>query len=967
MNIPVLVRSGILLFSALLLSRCTTSGLPEKDHAGQVNPFIGTVGPGNTFYGPSMPYGMIKPGPWTDYQDGGSRGTVFGFSHIHVSGMAGGGNHVPGEIIFMPFVDTTTVPARIVSRFQHKNEEASPAYYKVFLDDYGITAELTATLRTCMHKYTFPATDGAGIALKSGRGSLHIAKNHQEVSGHSHGIWFLARFSKPFKSYVAPADGKQAEASKTSAGKDFAGLFRFDTQKGESVFMKVGISVTDSVGARRNLEAEIPSDNYAGEFDRIRRETRDAWNKELGKIEVEGGTPDERIIFYTSLYHAMMHPNIWMDADRRYRSTNGKIYTAEGFENYTNFSLWDTFRALHPLFTIINVKRTAQFVRTFLERYDHTGRMLIMEFNNTEGTQPPMIAYHSLSVVADAYAKGIRDYDVRKAYKAMKSLANDLQRKGKSLYLDYGYIPCDLKGQSVSRTLEYSYDDWCITQMAKDFNDDSALIYFGQRGEFYKNLFDTTVHFMRGRKRNFDFVSPFDPDETISHYTEANAWQYSTFVPQDIHGLIRLMGGNRPFERWLDSCFTRKADRSRIHVRDVTGLIGQYAHGNEPSHHMAYLYDYAGSPWKTQMLVRKILTTLYANRQDGITGNEDCGQMSAWYVMSAMGFYAVTPGLPYYTIGSPLFDKVTLHLENGNRFIIRAKNNSPENVYIQSASLNGKSLSGTWLRHKDIMQGGSLVFTMSAGPNREWGTGKKDRPPFPEKKFHWLASPTPHFKDIYFLGSLPVRISSGDPGAQVYYTLDGSVPTKKSLLYSRPILIRKASVLRLTSYSDGALPAYPRRVHFYPIEKLKAVKIPRATSGLRYHFVDQPVENAARIMEYPVTQSGIIRTFNVDMVKDQRPFGCWYEGYLKAPQTGVYTFSLKVNDGAILFLNGKEIINNDGGHRSFKQDKKIFLEKGWHPVVVKYFQMGLAKELVVSWQGPGIPEQEIPAAALFHQ
>ncbi len=956
-----------LIFLTLTFTDCSDRNKAHKDPAGMVDPFIGTLGNGNVFFGPSVPFGMVKLGPWIKYSDDGSKGTILGFSHTHVSGMAGGGNSAPGNIIFMPFTDTTTFPEKFRSHFLHKNEQASPGYYKVFLDDYGITVELTATTRAGLHKYTFSAPDGTGIVLKLGEGTLHMAKNKKEISGKSGGVYFFARFSKPFNKVLATNHNKPVTGSGTIKGDDLKGIFRFNMQRGESIYLSTGISMVDTAGARRNLQAEIPGRDMKKKFGLIRQESRAAWNHELSKIKVEGGTLQQRIIFYTALYHAMMHPNIYMDIDRRYRGSNGKIYTATNFDNYTNFSLWDTFRALHPLNTIINTKRTSQFIRTFLARYDHTGRMLIMEFNGTEGKQPPMIAYHSLSVIADAYVKGIRDYDVPKAYEAMKKLANDLHRIGKRLYLDYGFIPCDLKGQSVSRTLEYSYDDWCITRLAKDFNDDSAMIYYGQRGEFYKNLFDTTVHFMRGRKRNFAFVSPFDPMATVSHYTEANAWQYSTFVPQNIRELIRLMGGNKSFEQWLDTCFTKKADLSKINIRDVTGLIGQYAHGNEPSHHMAYLYDYAGAPWKTQAMVRKILTSLYSTKQNGIAGNEDCGQMSAWYVMSAMGIYAVTPGLDYYVIGSPLFSKVTINLENGEKFRIIAKNNGTERMFIRSATLNGHAWDKTFLKHKDIMKGGTLIFEMGSKPNRSWGIKPEERPYSPEQKFHWLTSPTPHFQDIYFDRSMPVSVSSDDPAARIYYTLDGTKPTVNSILYTKAFTIDTKSVLRVNNFAEDVLPGYPRTVHFYPVEKLNAVKVKGLKPGITYYFVDQPVENAARVMEYPVTERTVTGTFNIDAVKDQRPFGCWFKGYLKVPATGVYTFSLMVNDGAILYINGKEIINNDGGHRSFKQDKKIWLGKGWHPILVKYFQMGLAKKLVVSWQGPGLPNQEIPSTVLYHK
>jgi hypothetical protein len=714
-------------------------------------------------------------------------------------------------------------------------------------------------------------------------------------------------------------------------------------------------------GARNNLETELKG----WDFNRVIEDAQKAWNRELGKIEVEGGTRTEQILFYTALYHSLIHPNIYMDCDRKFHSTNGKNYTATDFDNYTNFSLWDTFRALHPLYTIINREKTSQFIRTFLERYDHNGRMLIMEFDGVEGSEPPMIGYHSLSVLADAYVKGIRNYDVPKAYEAMKKVTHDSIRPEKDLYLQYGFIPSDLKGQSVSRTLECSYDDWCVTRLAEDFNQKDNL-YFSQRGDFYKNVFSEEVNFMRGRKSNFEFVSGFDPMETINHYTEANAYQYSTFVPQDVEGLIRLMGGDKVFESWLDSCFSVKTDYSKINLKDVTGLIGQYAHGNEPSHHIAWLYNYVGTPWKTQKMTRQILSTLYKNEPEGIDGNEDCGQMSAWYVMSAMGLYAVTPGMDYYVIGSPLFDEVKINLENGKTFRIIAVKNSGQNKYIRSASLNGQPYSKTWLNDNEIQKGGKIVFEMGDTPNKEWGSKKEDRPYSPVKKFRYAKSPKIDFSDILFLENRTVTLSSTEPGAKIYYTLDGSEPTENSTLYNSPITITKTAVLKTRSYVKGIAPGYPTTVHFRQIEMLDPVEVSDLKPGVNYLYKEADMMNTGYMKNLPVLESGVLETFNLNKIKDDRQFGYNFSGFLKVPDTGVYTFSLEANDGAVLLINDKLIIDNDGGHRVQKLDTKIGLKKGWHPIKVDYFQQGGAKSLNLIWEGPGVKSQEVPAEVLFH-
>jgi predicted alpha-1,2-mannosidase len=947
-------------FVCILLGSCTQKN-SEKDYASLVNPFVGTVGGGNTFQGPVWPYGMIQPGPYLSYAGDMNSGTIFGFSQTHLSGMAGGGSETQGDILFMPGIEKGSFLKGFPAGFQHQNETASPGYYKVTLDSSNISVEITATTRSGMYQFTFPESAASGVFLKLENGSLMIKGD--EISGcNNKRVYFAARFSKPFKSFEIAQNDATVSNPDTVKADNIKAFFRFDTKKNEAVLLKVGISMVSIDGARKNLESEMPDWN----FDSVKENTREAWNKELNKIQVEGGTKDDRVIFYTSLYHAMIHPNLYMDADLKFRSTNGKVYTATDFDNYTNFSLWDTFRALHPLYTIINQKRTSQFIRTFLERYDHNGRMLIMEFDGQEGSEPPMIGYHSVSVLADAYVKGIRDYDVKKAFTAAVELANDSIRPTKNLYLDYGFIPSDLKGQSVSQTLEFSYDDWCITRLAKDFSKDEDL-YFSERAGFWKNVFSPEVNFMRGRKSNFQFVDQFDPMQTINHYTEANAYQYSTFVPQDIEGLIALMGGDQVFENWLDSCFSVRTDYSKINLSDVTGLIGQYAHGNEPSHHIAYLYNYAGVPWKTQKMVRQILSTMYSTKQNGIAGNEDCGQMSAWYVMSAMGIYAVTPGMDYYVIGSPLFDKVTINLENGKKFEIVAKNNSEKNVYIQSASLNGNPYQQSYLKHEDIMNGGKLVFEMGEAPNKDWAAEKEDRPYPPKKEFKFAQSPKLDFSDILFLTNREVKLSSTEPGAKIYYTLNGSEPTEKSRPYTEPITITKPTVLKTRSFVPGIYPGYPITVHFRKIPMLDAVNKSGLKPGVKYLYREGPgVMSAKDQKAAPVLDTGILRTFNVDAIKDDRPFGYNLSGYLKVPETGVYTFWLEANDGAVLYLNGKLIIDNDGGHREQVLDSKIGLKKGWHPINVDYFQQGLAKALRLTWEGPGVRKQEVSASDLFH-
>ncbi len=967
-TLTVITMAFILLLSAVI---CFGSDTSDRDYTALVDPFIGNLDYGNTFSGPATPYGMIQLTPHLKFTDEEGSGILYGFQHTTNSGSAGGGNTVRGDILFMPFaIKNAEIPADMSfqSKFSHKNETASPGYFKTLLEDYNITAELTAACRTGFHKYSFPESDNAGIVLKLARGSVTISSD--EMSGYeqspSNGnrVYFYAKLLNPADSYEIIHGDKIIKDIDTLEGSDIKAIFKFKSNTDKPIMFKVGISFVSKEGAKNNLEQEIPD----WDFNKIRNNTVSEWNRELGKIEVSGGTETEQTIFYTALYHSLIHPSIYMDVDGKYHSANGNNYTAEkGFENYTTFSLWDTFRALHPLYTIINQKRTSQFIRAFMERYDHRGRMLIMDFRGVEGQQPPMIGYHSLSVLADAYVKDIRDYDVAKAYKAMVHLAKNSGRQGMELYLNYGYIPSDLVGQSVSRTLEYCYDDWCVTRLAKDFNN-ADYQYFSRRGQFFKNVFSQEVNFMRGRKSNFEFVPNFDPMETINHYTEANAYQYSTYVPQDVEGLINLMGGDKVFEAWLDACFTTQTDFSKINVADVTGLIGQYAHGNEPSHHISYLYNYVGTPWKTQEMTRKIMATLYKATPDGIDGNEDCGQMSAWYVMSAMGLYSVTPGQTYYTIGSPAFNNIKIHLENGKTFEIVANNNRPENVYIQSAQLNGNSYSKTFLEHEDIMNGGTIVFEMSNVPNKTRGTAKADRPYAPEHSFVIAKAPEISFPNILFLDHTTITMAPAEAGAEIRYTLDGSEPNKMSMLYTQPITIGQETLFKTKSYVDGKLASDTKTVHFKTIEMLDAVTVTdELQPGVSYLYKEGNIADCRDLPNHKTLKTGVLEYFHVNEIPDSRQFGYNLEGYLLVPETGVYSFGLEANDGAVLYLNDKIIIDNDGGHRAQRLDTKIGLKKGWHPIRVDYFQQGLAKSLDVYWTGPGIEYQALAPEVLFHK
>ena len=784
----------------------------QQDVARYVDPFIGTGGHGHTYPGATRPFGMVQLSPDTrltgwdacsgyHYSDS----IIYGFSHTHLSGT---GISDYGDILLMPTVgepylnalDNGSPGRGYASRFQHRFEHASPGFYSVKLDDDNILAELTATVHAGMHRYTFPATSEANIILdlthrdevldsglwitspttiRGWRRSKGWAKNQI--------VYFAMQFSQPMTSFGVAIDDRLVPKLYDARGRNIKAYFRFDTREAQQVLVRVGISAVDMKGAWENVAAEL----YGKSFDEVKAQAAVEWNAELSKITVSGGTQAQLTTFYTALYHAMLAPNLFTDVDGRYRGRDGEIHQADDFTNYTVFSLWDTFRAAHPLYALIDQKRTRDFIKTFLAQYEQGGRLPVWELAGNETNT--MIGYHAVSVIADAAAKGIGGFDLEKAFVAMKHSAELKQYRGFGPYIDSGFIAVEDDRESVSKTLEYAYDDWCIAQVAKMLGRTDDYQRYLARAQSYKNVFDPVTGFMRPRS-NGGWVEPFDPREVTFAFTEANSWQYTFFAPQDISGLMQLMGGPRNFAGKLDQLLTAESRTTGRDQADITGLIGQYAHGNEPSHHMAYLYDYAGEPWKTQARVRQIMDQFYKPAPDGLIGNEDCGQMSAWYVLSAAGFYPVTPGSTIYAIGSPLFPELRLHFENGKSFVVKARGVSEQNVYIQSATLNGKRYEKSYLEHKDVIAGGELVFEMGPQPNRRWGVGLvavaqivgSEIIPAPV-----VSSPSKSFKN-----QAQVELQNLAPSTTLYYTTDGSEPSAKSMRFVKPFVIDRDTTVK---------------------------------------------------------------------------------------------------------------------------------------------------------------------------
>lgn len=728
-----------------------------------VNVFIGTGGHGHTFPGATYPHGMVQLSPDTRlsgwdacagyyYDDN----HIHGFTHTHLNG-TGRGDY--GDILFMPVVGEKPLQAGVDghlgkegyrSRFSHSNESARPGYYQVLLEDDSINVELTTTLRAGMHRYTYPLGRDNRLIVDMEPTIQNYEHpiteieilNDSTISGmkftdgwaKQHYVYFYAVFSTPFE-YKLFADTTCVQGTSSISTHTAKALIEFhpsdNAGQSQQVIAKVGISSVDREGARKNVETEIPHWN----FESVVKEADEVWNKELGRIKVETADATSRTIFYSSLYHTAIQPSLASDVDGRYRTMGQETRKDSSYVAYTVFSLWDTFRALHPLYTIIKPAFNQQLIKVLLRKYDEMGILPKWELaSNETGT---MIGYHAVSVIADAFMKGQCDFDTKKALEAcVRSSVYDTAGINKAMNCsiknvkvmpldikyknEWGYIPCDkVKTETVSKGLEYAYNDWLIAQLACEMGDTLLYESYLKKGETYRIYFDFETKMMRARLSDGSWLTPFDPKavERPGNYIEGNAWQWAWFVPHDVEGLIDLWGGKDAFAAGLDSLFTMNSDLTgdESAALDVTGMIGQYAHGNEPGHHVPYLYNHVGQYHKTQALVDSILYNLYRNEPDGLCGNEDVGQMSAWYVFSAMGLYPVCPGKPYYALGRPLFDKVVLHLENGKTLVIEAENNHRKNKYVSSVFFNGKPLTDMQLSHFNLMQGGTLKFLMKAG------------------------------------------------------------------------------------------------------------------------------------------------------------------------------------------------------------------------------------------------------------
>ncbi|MAB47054.1 MAG: glycosyl hydrolase family 92 [Flavobacteriaceae bacterium] len=836
---PTLVLIVLISFFGCKESYSIKPAKKDKPLTNYVNTFIGTGGHGHTYPGATMPFGMMQLSPDTRLEgwDGcsGYHYTdqyIYGFSHTHLSGT---GISDYGDVLLMPtntinFNNGSDGKSGYRAHFSHENENAEPGYYKVHLDSTNIDVELTVSKRSGIHKYQFPSAENQYVVLDlAHRDKLLDYKinqlNDTEINGLRHSsawakdqrLFYHIKFSHPIKEIVYD-DSEGVAVSKNYKFESKKAIIQFENPNNEPILIKTGISAVDEAGAYKNLKAEVLNKD----FETVKQEAQQAWESQLEKIVIESDDLDKKTNFYSALYHTMIAPNIYQDVDGRYRGMDLEIHETKDFDYYTVFSLWDTYRAAHPLYTIIEQDKTNDFINTFLAKYDEGGIMPMWDLSGNY--TDCMIGYHAVPVVADAYLKGIRNYDTEKAFEAMKHSATR-DKFGLEAYKKYGFIPVDEESESVSKTLEYAYDDWTIAEMAKAMGKEDDYKTYIQRAQYYKNVFDPSSKFMRGRFRNTWF-SPFDPYEVNFNYTEANSWQYSFYVPQDISGFMDLLGGKEALESQLDELFSANAETSGRHQADITGLIGQYAHGNEPSHHMAYLYNFVNKPHKTQEKVYQILTELYKNDPDGVSGNEDCGQMSAWYVLSSLGFYPVTPGSNEYVIGTPFFYKATINLENGKQFNITAHHLSDTNIYIESVKLNGEDLDVTYLNHDKVVSGGNLEFFMTDSPTN-WGTKIGQEPKTEIETHRILPSPFIAKGNITFRDSTEVVLNTSEKDAKIFYAIND----EDFKLYETAFSLTKDTKVKLYS-EKGSLKSPELTTPFYKID-------PNLSISLESEFANQ--------------------------------------------------------------------------------------------------------------------------------
>ena len=954
-----------LLLLALAAIGCSPRSADPFDY---VNPFIGTGFHGHTYPGATTPFGMVQLSP--DTRSGNwdacagyhySDTTIDGFSHTHLSGT---GCADLADILFHPTTREIVIhDGECVLQpyfFSHDDERASCGYYAVTLPDVNIGVELTAAPRTGVHRYTFTGKGPRQVIVDLlhtiTEEKIDLCELRRTAPGELAGmrrtqgwvpdqyVFFAARFSEPFADVQLLGD-KQAVLT-----------FAPDVR---TLTIAVGLSSVSVENARMNSLAEVPE----LDFDAVHARAVGQWRKALGDIVVEGGSRDEMTNFYTAQYHTKLTPNLMSDVNGEYRRHDQTVARMpEGESYYSTFSLWDTFRAWNPLQTLVDTALVNDMIRSMLDMYDSTGELPIWPL--ASGETGTMIGYHAVSVIADAYLKGIRGYDADKALEAMIRSSN-INKKGSDYYTAQGYIPSNIKRESVSCTLEYAYDDWAIARMAQAMGRDDIFGEYARRALNYVNVFDGSTCFFRGRQSDGNWSAPFEEFATGRDYTEATPWHYRFFVPHDVNGLIQLFGSREAFIREMDRLFTLESDEMQLDVSDVTGLMGQYAHGNEPSHHMAYLYNYVGQPWKTQELTRRLLHEMYAPTPEGIIGNEDCGQMSAWYVFSSLGFYPVCPGSNEFALTAPQFPKAVVRLANGRTLTVTA-DNPRRSVYIASVTLDGKPIDRNYITYDELMQGGELHFALRPRPDYERGTDDAAAP-HSLTRGEVVSIPYTTQNVSLFTEPIAVALATTTSGAEIRYTLDGSEPTETSALYAAPVPVDRSLTLKAKGFKPGAAPS-----RTLTLEAEKAVFRKGAPAGetatrpgVAYSYYEGVFSCVNDIRKGKYVSSGTMPAPSIAQAPQEDHFAYVFTGLILIPERGVWEFMTKSDDGSVLTIGDRKVVDNDGSHASVMATGRVALEAGLHPYTLLYFEDYEGQDLSWGWKAPGAEGFEaIPEANL---
>lgn len=974
------MKLRILISAAIASFVCCSCTPKQQSPVDYVNPFVGTGFHGHTYPGATVPYGAVQLSPDTragnwdacsgyHYSDN----TLKGFSHTHLSGT---GCIDLGDILFRPTTQELNLAAENIyqpAAFSHNDEKASAGYYSVVLKDEGIKAELTTTTHVGMHRYAFPAGKPASVIIDL----AHLLDNEyiyeatleqtsdNEIAGmrrtrgwtDNQYVYFVAQFSKPFNTVDFVQDKKMVSADAKLTGTDLQALLTFDNTDGQPVVAKVGLSIVSEKNARENLNAEVKD----FDFDAVRTAARSAWEQALAVITVEGGNTDDLTNFYTAMYHSMVVPNTVNDVNGEYRRHDMQIaQLPKGGVQYSTFSLWDTFRAWHPLMTLIDTTLVNNMVNSFLDIYDASGELPIWPLS--AGETGTMIGYHSVSVIADAYLKGIRGFDAEKALDAM-IVSSEKNKKGADYYIQYGFIPSNIKRESISCLLEYAYDDWCIARLAQALGKEDIYQKYIERSQNYINVFDGSTKFFRGKRMDGNWETPFNPFAIGRAYTEASAWQYRFFVPHDVNGMEQLFGGKEEFITALDSIFTVESHVEGDLV-DITGLIGQYVHGNEPSHHIAYLYNYVGEPWKTQEMTRRLLHEMYHPTPEGIIGNEDCGQMSAWYILSSLGIYSVCPGSNEFALTSPLFEKATIKLANGKSLTVVA-NNPKKNIYITKVELNGKEITTNFITYQQLMEGGELRFTLTDQPDKTRGTSE-EASPYSYTKEKVVSIPYVDRDLNLFMGNTEIVLATTTKDAEIRYTLDGSEPTETSALYEKPFGVDKTVQLKAKGFKNGFRPSSTLSIKATKAELKASLPVNPTKNGTSYKYFEGTYQKVADIEKTPLLETGVMPEPSIKGAKLEDHFGYIFSGLINVPEDGVYTFQTRSDDGSVLYIGDELVVNNDGSHAAIPATGLIALKKGYHPYKLYYFEDYEGEHLSWAWKLPSADEfAPIPASALF--